>query len=111
MAQSNSVRIAVLPGDGIGTEVTDATLSVLEPLAQRHGIGLSTETLPAGAFHYRETRDAFPGGSFREAEAAVAILLGGMGWAGIRYEDGTEIPPQFDLHFRLNLYAGVRPVR
>jgi 3-isopropylmalate dehydrogenase len=49
--------------------------------------------------------------TFRRAEAADAILLGAMGWPGIRYPDGTEIAPQLDLRFRLNLYAGVRPIR
>src|SRR4051794_17831106 len=111
MSQSNSVRVAVLPGDGIGTEVTEATLAVLEPLAKRHGIGIAAEMLPAGAFHYRDSGEAFPESSFRAAEAADAILLGAMGWPGIRYADGTEIAPQLDLRFRLNLYAGVRPVR
>jgi len=111
MAQSNSVRIAVLPGDGIGTEVTEATLAVLEPLARRHGIGITTEVLPAGAFHYQATGEGFPESSFKAAEAADAILLGAMGWPGIRQADGTEIAPQLDLRFRLNLYAGVRPVR
>jgi 3-isopropylmalate dehydrogenase len=111
MMASNTVRIAVLPGDGIGTEVTQATLAVLEPLARRHGIGIATESLPAGAFHYQATGEAFPEASFRAAEAADAILLGAMGWPGIRQTDGTEIAPQLDLRFRLNLYAGVRPVR
>jgi 3-isopropylmalate dehydrogenase len=108
---SSMVNIAVMPGDGIGTEVTEATLAVLEPLAKRHGLGLSAETLPAGAFHYRDTGEALPEGTFRRAEAADAILLGAMGWPGIRYPDGTEIAPQLDLRFRLGLYAGVRPVR
>ncbi|MCO6419738.1 isocitrate/isopropylmalate dehydrogenase family protein [Siccirubricoccus sp. KC 17139] len=111
MAGSNSVRVAVLPGDGIGTEVTQATLAVLEKLAKRHGIGIATETLPAGAFHYRETGEALPESSFAAAKAADAILLGAMGWPGIRYSDGTEIGPQLDLRFRLGLYAGVRPVK
>jgi 3-isopropylmalate dehydrogenase len=111
MAKENTVRIAVLPGDGIGREVTTAALAVLEPLAKRHSLGLSTETLPAGAFHYRETGEALPEDTFRRAEAADAILLGAMGWPGIRYPDGTEIAPQLDLRFRLELYAGVRPVR
>ncbi|MBK1659767.1 isocitrate/isopropylmalate dehydrogenase family protein [Paracraurococcus ruber] len=111
MGQSNTVRVAVLPGDGIGTEVTEATLAVLEPLAKRHGIGIATETLPAGAFHYQATGDGFPEASFRAAAAADAILLGAMGWPGIRQADGTEIAPQLDLRFRLGLYAGVRPVR
>ena len=108
---SNAVRIAVLPGDGIGTEVTEAALAVLERLARRHGIGISAETLPAGAFHYRETGTALPEETFRRSEAADAILLGAMGWPGIRYPDGTEIAPQLDLRFRLGLYAGVRPCR
>jgi len=108
---SNTVRIAVLPGDGIGTEVSDATLAVLEPLARRHGIGLATETLPAGAFHYQATGEGFPEASFQAAKAADAILLGAMGWPGIRQADGTEIAPQLDLRVRLGLYAGVRPVR
>jgi 3-isopropylmalate dehydrogenase len=108
---SNSIHVAVLPGDGIGVEVTDATLAVLEPLARRHGLGLSTETLPAGAFHFQATGDAFPEASFKAAEKADAILLGAMGWPGIRLADGTEIAPQLDLRFRLGLYAGVRPVK
>ncbi len=110
-AGSNSVRVAVLPGDGIGTEVTEATLSVLDKLARRHGIGIATESLAAGAFHYRDTGTAMSEEVFRKAEAADAILLGAMGWPGIRYPDGTEIGPQLDLRFRLGLYAGVRPVK
>jgi 3-isopropylmalate dehydrogenase len=111
MAKGNTVRVAVLPGDGIGTEVMAAALAALEPLNKRHGLGLSTETLPAGAFHYRDTGEALPEDTFRRAEAADAILLGAMGWPGIRHPDGTEIGPQLDLRFRLGLYAGVRPVR
>ena len=34
-----------------------------------------------------------------------------MGLPGIRYPDGTEISPQLDLRFDLDLYAGVRPIR
>lgn len=49
--------------------------------------------------------------TFRRAAAADAILLGAMGWPGIRAEDGTELAPQLELRARLDLYAGVRPVR
>jgi 3-isopropylmalate dehydrogenase len=108
---SNTLTIAVLPGDGIGTEVTAATLSVLEPLAKRHGIGLRFEELRAGAFCYRDTGTAMSEETFARAAAADAILLGAMGWPEIRAADGTELAPQLDLRFRLNLYAGVRPVR
>ncbi|MGG5890349.1 isocitrate/isopropylmalate dehydrogenase family protein [Falsiroseomonas sp. HC035] len=108
---SNAVRIAVMPGDGIGVEVTDATTAVLEKLVRRHGLGLRTETLAAGAFVYKETGTAMSEEVFRQAEASDAVLLGAMGWPGIRYPDGTEIAPQLDLRFRLGLYAGVRPIR
>lgn len=111
MPQRNTVTIAVLPGDGIGPEVIDATLAVLGPLVRRHGLGLTIETLPAGAFHYRETGAALPDETFARAAAADAILLGAMGWPGIRYADGTEIAPQLDLRMRLDLFAGIRPIR
>jgi 3-isopropylmalate dehydrogenase len=108
---SNTHRIAVLPGDGIGTEVTAATLAVLEPLARRHGLGLAYDQRRAGAFCYRDTGTAMSEETFEAAATADAILLGAMGWPAIRTDDGTEIAPQLDLRFRLNLYAGVRPFR
>jgi len=107
----NSLNIAVMPGDGIGVEVMNATLGVLEKLTRRHGLGLAKETLRAGAFAYRDTGTALSDETFRRAEAADAILFGAMGWPGIRYPDGTEIAPQIDLRIRLGLYAGVRPIR
>lgn len=107
----NALNIALMPGDGIGTEVTDACVGVLGPLARRHGLGLSFETLRAGAIAYRDTGTAMDEATFSHAEKADAILLGAMGWPGIRYPDGTEIAPQLDLRFRLGLYAGVRPIR
>ena len=100
------MKICVLPGDGIGREVIDATIPVLEKVAQ-----LQFETYPAGAQHYQKTGDALPDASFAAAKAADAILFGAMGWPSIRYPDGTEIAPQLDLRVRLELYAGVRPAR
>jgi 3-isopropylmalate dehydrogenase len=43
--------------------------------------------------------------------SADAILLAAMGLPSVRLPDGTEISPQIDLRFQLQLYAGVRPVR
>jgi 3-isopropylmalate dehydrogenase len=111
MAGTNALRIAVMPGDGIGAEVMEAATDVLRKLVRRHGLGLATETLEAGAFCYQRTGTAMSEETFRKAKAADAILLGAMGWPGIRYPDGTEIAPQLDLRVRLGLYAGVRPIR
>lgn len=108
---SNRLHIALLPGDGIGTEVTEAAVAVLDAAAKRHGLGLAYESLRAGAFCYRDTGTPMSEDTFASAAKADAIFLGAMGWPEIRMADGTEIAPQLDLRFRLNLFAGVRPVR
>src|SRR5687767_11129675 len=103
------MKICVLPGDGIGGEVIDATLPVLQKVQQ--GFSLEFETHPAGAQHYQKTGEALPEKTFEAAQRADAILFGAMGWPAIRYPDGTEIAPQLDLRVELSLYAGVRPAR
>jgi 3-isopropylmalate dehydrogenase len=104
-------EICVLPGDGIGNEVIEATLPVLEKLQRGAGFELRFRHHPAGALNYKATGEALPEATFEAAQAADAILFGAMGWPEIRYPDGTEIAPQLDLRFRLELYAGVRPAR
>ncbi len=111
MTTTSSYDICVLPGDGIGIEVIDATVPLLERLAHGAGFAFRFTSHPAGALHYQATGDALPDASFAAAQAADAILFGAMGWPTIRYADGTEIAPQLDLRVRLDLYAGVRPVR
>jgi 3-isopropylmalate dehydrogenase len=112
MATPDSFRIAVLPGDGIGVEVMDACLAVLERLEHRcGGFRLACERHAGGAQLYRETGVAFPDVSMAACERADAILFGAMGLPDVRHADGTEIAPQLDLRSRLDLYAGVRPIR
>ena len=101
--------ICVLPGDGIGVEVIEATLPLLEKL--QRGFSLRFKTYPAGAQHYAKTGDALPEATFEAAKRADAIFFGAMGWPEIRCPDGTEVAPQLDLRVRLDLYAGVRPAR
>jgi len=103
--------ICVLPGDGIGVEVIEATLPVLEKLQRGAGFELRFGQHPAGARHYKASGEALPEATFEVAKSSDAILFGAMGWPEIRYPDGTEIAPQLDLRFRLELYAGVRPAR
>ena len=104
-------NIVVLPGDGIGVEVIEATLAVLDRVQVRHGFKLHYDRRPGGAHHYKDTGDAFPASSMNASEKADAILFGAMGWPDIRYPDGTEIAPQIDLRFEYGLIAGIRPVR
>jgi 3-isopropylmalate dehydrogenase len=105
------LHVAVLPGDGIGPEVIDATVPLLEQLARNAPYAFRFTSHPAGALHYKATGVALPRETLEVARAADATLFGAMGWPAIRYPDGTEIAPQLDLRVELELYAGVRPAR
>ena len=107
----NAFRIAVMPGDGIGVEVMDTALAVLDVVERRHGLAFRCDVVPGGAGHYRENGVALPEEGFAAAQAADAVLFGAMGLPDVRYPDGTEIAPQLDLRVRMGLYAGVRPIR
>jgi 3-isopropylmalate dehydrogenase len=112
MASTNAFRIAVLPGDGIGQEVMPLAVELLETAARRvGGFALDLEWLDAGAGTYQKTGTAMPETTFEATRRADAVLLGAMGLPEVRYPDGTEIAPQLDLRFELDLYAGVRPIR
>lgn len=106
------MRIALIKGDGIGVDVAEATISVVETALQRTGQATpSYDEISAGAGYFKETgADIEPGGEER-AEAADAIFLGAIGLPSIRHEDGTEISPHLRLRDRFGLYAGVRPVK
>jgi 3-isopropylmalate dehydrogenase len=107
-----SFKIAVLPGDGIGTEIMDVCINVLERLlADQLRFGLSYIQGPGGAQHYADSGVALPESTLRACEEADAILFGAMGLPHIRYPNGTEVNPQLDLRKQFDLYAGVRPIR
>ncbi|MCZ6795010.1 MAG: isocitrate/isopropylmalate family dehydrogenase, partial [Planctomycetota bacterium] len=108
---SRAYRIVVLPGDGIGPEVTTEALRVLRTLeAFLPGTSWDLEERPAGADCYRESGIAIPEATWTACREADAIFLGAIGLPDVRLEDGTEVAPQLDLRRDLDLYAGVRPV-
>ncbi|HEY1364665.1 MAG TPA: isocitrate/isopropylmalate family dehydrogenase [Xanthobacteraceae bacterium] len=112
MGANDSFHIAVIPGDGIGPEVMRPALAVLEKAAAAaQGLSLRFSEAPAGAGYYHEHGVSMPERTIALARAADAILLGACGLPHIRYPDNTEIMPQVELRFILNLYAGVRPCR
>jgi 3-isopropylmalate dehydrogenase len=103
--------IAVIEGDGIGPEVTQATLAVVDAACARVGLSLKYRPVRAGAGYFEETgADIEPGGEARAGEAD-AIFLGAIGLPWVRHADGTEISPHLRLRDQFGLYAGVRPVK
>jgi 3-isopropylmalate dehydrogenase len=105
-------HIAVLAGDGIGPEVIRPSVEVIDAAIRCTGMTPPRyDHLDAGAALHARTGESLPELTFGRAAAADAILLGAMGLPNIRYEDGREIAPQLDLRERLQLFAGVRPIK
>ena len=105
-------EIAILPGDGIGAEITPPAVKLVQQALEKVGAPAIIENwLEAGAEVYTRTGTALPEDTLAGCRAADAILLAAMGDPAVRYEDGTEIIPQIELRFLLGLYAGVRPAR
>jgi tartrate dehydrogenase/decarboxylase / D-malate dehydrogenase len=65
--------VAVIPGDGVGTEVVEAGLHVLRAAAERHGFVLATDELPWGSEHYRQTGAMMPAGAIDELRGYDAL--------------------------------------
>lgn len=111
MSSTNSLHIAVLPGDGIGPEVMAPALEVLRKVEAKAGLAFRFTEAQAGAGNYLATGVSIAESTIRLCEQADAILLGAYGLPSVRYPDNTEIAPQIELRFHFDLYAGVRPAR
>jgi 3-isopropylmalate dehydrogenase len=111
MATKNSCNIAVLPGDGIGIDVTAEAVKVLRAVEVGGGFGLNLAEYPAGADCYLQTGADLPERTLDACKEADAVLLGAMGHPDVRKPDGTELTPQVALRVLLDLYAGVRPCK
>jgi len=107
-----SPHISVIKGDGIGIDVADATLFLIErALSAVAAAPLNMRFIEAGAGYFAETgKDMEPGGEVA-AGKSDAIFLGAIGLPSIRHDDGTEISPHLRLRDMYGLYAGVRPVK
>jgi 3-isopropylmalate dehydrogenase len=111
MSQSG-IQIALIKGDGIGVDVSEAALAIVDAaLGKASHLSIDYQEIAAGAGYFRETgRDIETGGE-EAAGRADAIFLGAIGLPAIRHPDGTEISPHLRLRDIYQLYAGVRPVR
>ncbi|GAA1137185.1 3-isopropylmalate dehydrogenase [Ornithinicoccus hortensis] len=72
-------RLAVIPGDGIGPEVTDAALAVLDAAEQRFGFSTERTTVSLGADRYLESGELLPDEAVAELRSNDAILFGAIG--------------------------------
>ncbi len=97
---TNKLSLAILPGDGIGMEITQPCVELIQlALAQVGEPAAEENWLEAGAGAYTKLGNALPAETIDGCRKADAILLAAMGDPSVRYPDGTEIIPQVDLRF------------
>src|SRR5213083_2594612 len=103
-------RVAVIAGAGIGPEVIEAAIPILERVATKHGLTLHWERLPYSADHYLKTSETLPDAALRHLQNDVdAIFLGALGDARVPgNEHARDI--LLGLRFKLDLYVNFRPV-
>ncbi|MGR3824050.1 MAG: tartrate dehydrogenase [Salipiger marinus] len=104
-------RLAMIPGDGIGVEVTGAAMQILEATAARHGFALAPQWFDWSCAHYIATGAMMPSDGIETLRGFDAIYLGAVGWP-------ESVPDSVSLHGLLlpirkafDQYANIRPHR
>ncbi|MBA3639709.1 MAG: 3-isopropylmalate dehydrogenase [Acidobacteriota bacterium] len=104
------MRIAVIPGDGIGKEVTAEAVKVLHAVAKKFGRTFELEHLPWSADHYVQTGETLPANGYDLLRQFDAILIGALG--DPRVPDNRHAREiLLGTRFELDLYVNYRPVK
>jgi 3-isopropylmalate dehydrogenase len=103
---SRSIRLAVVPGDGIGPEVVAEGLKVLDAL----GLTIEQTSYDLGATHWHKTGETLPDAVLEEIRGQDAILLGAVGDPSVP-SGVLERGLLLRLRFELDHYINLRPVR
>ena len=106
-----SKKILVLPGDGIGQEVTDAAMQILKFIIKKFNLDFSINTLDVGGTAYEKTGSPIPYEVLQAAKEADAVLFGAVGapqWDNLSWDDRPE-NALLTLRKELNLFANLRP--
>ncbi|WP_455817492.1 tartrate dehydrogenase [Pseudomonas cerasi] len=106
-----SYQVAVIPGDGIGVDVTKAAWQVLEHSAGRFDFALSGEWLPWSCEYYLEHGEMMPKNGIETLSQFDAILLGAVGWPDKVADNVSLHGLLLPIRKQFDLYANVRPHR
>jgi len=96
-------KVLVIPGDGIGPEVVEAAMYVVNAAAAKFGVELEVKTAEAGDVALRKYGVAMPPETLKLADAADVIFKGPIGESAY---DVTSL-----IRMRYTLYANIRPVK
>jgi 3-isopropylmalate dehydrogenase len=105
------MRIIVMPGDGIGPEITAATVRVLEAASKRFALGLAFEYRDIGLKTLASSGTTFPAEVLEACRAADGIVLGPVSHQDYPPRAQGGINPSGELRIKLDLYANIRPAR
>ena len=104
-------KVLVLPGDGIGQEVVNPAVEVMQVAAQQQGVTIDVEEALVGGAAIDDCGSPLPESTLAKAKAADAVLLGGVG--GPKWDDlPTAQRPEkglLGLRQELGLFANLRP--
>ena len=106
---SKSYKIAVIPGDGTGPEVTREATKVLNVAADKYGFKLDMEEFDFGGDRFLRTGEVIPDSATEEMRKFNSILLGAIGHPDVKpgiLEKGILL----HLRFELDQYINLRPV-
>ena len=107
------LKIAKLPGDGIGPEVVEQAVKVVDAVAARFGHEISYSFAKVGACAIDECGDPFPEETFRTCLESDAVLFGAVGDPKYDNDPTAKVRPEQGLlamRKKLGLYANLRPV-
>ena len=105
------MKILVLPGDGIGPEITDATLAVLDCASAKFKLGLEWQLQDIGLTTLRTQGSTLPADVMEAARNAPGIILGPVSHLDYPERDQGGINPSGELRVKLDLYANIRPAK
>ncbi|MEO6212698.1 MAG: 3-isopropylmalate dehydrogenase [Vicinamibacterales bacterium] len=104
------MRIAIIPGDGIGKEVTAEAVKVLSAVGEKFGRRFEIEHLPWSADHYLETHETLPANGYDLLRQFDAVFIGALG--DPRVPDNRHARDiLLGTRFELDLYVNYRPVK
>ncbi|MBN2019358.1 MAG: 3-isopropylmalate dehydrogenase [Sedimentisphaerales bacterium] len=107
---AKSYKIAVIPGDGTGPEVTAEAVKVLNAAAGKFGFKLDMTSFDFGGERYKRTGETLPDSAIEELRKFDSILLGAIGHPDVKpgiLEKGILLKARFEL----DQYINLRPVR
>src|SRR5580693_4068463 len=109
------MKIAVMPGDGVGNEVVPEGLKVLKEAGRKFGFSYTTTDYPFGGEYYLKTKETLPDSALKELAAHDAILFGAV---GADPRGNAQIPQGLietdillKMRFELDQYINLRPTR